>query len=94
MFNIISFLTLSNLIPYNNSFPILQSYITIIKQLIQNLDDAVVGFVVVVAAGVVVGTGVVSTVVVDAVVVAVGTITLRRDYRIKIRYLLYPKSHI
>ena len=51
-----------------------------------DVDDAVVGFVVVVAAGVVVGAGVVSTVVVDAVVVAVGTITLRRDYQIKIRY--------
>ena len=48
------------------------------------VDDAVVAFVVVVAAGVVVGAGVVSTVVVDAVVVVVVTITLRRDYRIKI----------
>ena len=51
------------------------------------VDGTVVSFVVVVATGVVVGAGVVSTVVVGAVVVVVVTITLRRNYRIKIRFL-------
>ena len=53
------------------------------------VDGAVVAFVVVVAVGVVVGTGVVPIVVVDAVVVVVVTITLRSDYRLRIRYLSY-----